>query len=115
MFYIDNEANTTDKFDMCKFIELDKNGVFDSLNSYMLYAIPQLPTVGTYKIRQEVGAPDYLAKSIYDDEQYWWILMWYNHLLHPDQLVSGLEIRYPSLTAIQQLYTQTSLYEKVNK
>ena len=55
MFYIDNEANTTDKFDMCKFIELDKNGVFDCLNSYMLYAIPQLPTVGIYKIRFKIA------------------------------------------------------------
>jgi len=115
MFYIDNNTNTTDKFDMCKFIELDNYGVFDCLNSYMLYAIPQLPTVGTYKIRLEAGAPDYLSKNLYGDEQYWWILMWYNHLLHPDDLTVGLEIKYPSLTAIQQLYTNASLAQKVNK
>lgn len=113
MFYIDNETSTTEKFDMAKFLEFGDDGVFDSLNSYMLYAIPQLPTVGTYKIRLEVGAPDYLALNIYGDEQYWWILMWYNHLLHPNDLTEGLEIKYPALTAIQQLYTNASLYQKV--
>ena len=113
MYYIDNETNTTDKFDMAKFIELGDDGVFDSLNSYMLYAIPKLPSVGTYKVRVEAGAPDYLAKSIYNDEQYWWILMWYNHILHPEDLVVGLEISYPSIGDIQQLYTNASLYQKV--
>ena len=115
MFYIDNDTRTTDKFDMAKFLEFSDDGVFDCLNSYMLYAIPQLPTIGIYKVRVEVGAPDYLAKNIYGDEQYWWILMWYNHLLQPSDIVVGMEIKYPSLASIQQLYTNASLYQKVNR
>lgn len=113
MFYIDNDIDTINKFDMIKFLELGQDMVIDSLSSYMLYQIPKLPIHGYYKITTEEGHPEYLSYTIYGDVQYWWILMWYNQLLSPNELKIGLEIKYPALGSIEQLYLNASLQQKV--
>lgn len=113
MFYINNELNTTEKYDLAKFIELDDNGLFDSLNSFVLFQIPKLPIGGTHIIRSEENHPDFLSYNIYGDTQYWWILMWYNHLIKPQDLKAGLEINYPSLLSIEQMYRDAALLKKV--
>lgn len=113
MYYIDNETSTTEKFDLAKFMEFGNDGVFDCLNSYMLYEIPRLPVQGTYIIRTEEHRPDMLAYHIYGDTQYWWILLWYNNMLKPQDIKNGITISYPSLSNINQLYMNASLYQKV--
>ncbi len=113
MFYIDNDLNTIDKYDMMKFMELGEDMVIDSLSSYMLYQLPKLPVHGYYKIVTEIGRPDMLAYHIYGDTQYWWVLMWYNSLLSPNDLTAGLEIKYPALGTVESLYMNMSLYQKV--
>jgi len=113
MFYIDNDTVTTDKYDMAKFMEFGEDGVFDSLSSYMLYQIPMLPIAGYYTLRTEENRPDMLAFNIYGDTQYWWVLMWYNNFLKPQDLKVGVKIKYPSMSAIEQLYMAASLNQKV--
>ena len=113
MFYIDNETVTNDKYDLAKFMDFEENGVFDSLNSYLLYQIPSLPVAGYYTLRKEQNRPDILSYNIYGDTQYWWILLWYNHFLKPQDLKSGIKIKFPSLSAIEQLYLNASLREKL--
>lgn len=113
MFYIDNDLKTSDKYDMAKFIELKSDGVFNSLNSYFLYKLPLLHAVGYYTIRKEENRPDLLSYNIYGETQYWWILMWYNHFLKPQDLKNGVLIKYPSKSAIQQMYMEASLAQKV--
>ena len=39
--------------------------------------------------------------------------MWYNQLLSPNDLKIGLEIKYPALGSIEQLYMNASLQQKV--
>ena len=112
MFYIDLETAFRDRFDLAKFMDYTDDGVFDPLNSYMLYQIPLLPAIGTYTIRKEAGRPDNLAWAIYGDTQYWWVLMWYNSIYKPEDLKVGLKINYPSLSAIEQLYMNASVYQK---
>ena len=114
MFYINNEITTNDKFDLAKFIEMDENGVFDSINSYVLFTLPTSPRSGSYVIGAEAYRPDYIAYTVYGDTQYWWIIMWYNHCFNPLDLKEGLEISYPSLSALNQLYLQASLNTKVS-
>lgn len=115
MFYIDNETQTTDKYDMAKFMSYGNDGVFDCINSFMLYEIPKLTMVGQYTIKKEENNPPLLSYNIYGDTQYWWILMWYNHLLKPQDLKNGLIIKYPSLGSLEQLYMYASLQEKVSE
>lgn len=112
MFYIDIDTTTTDRFDLAKFMEFGDDGVFDPLNSYMLYQIPRLTTIGTYVIRKEAERPDLLSYVIYGDTQYWWVLMWYNAITKPQDLVTGLTIKYPSLGQLEQLYTNASVLQK---
>lgn len=114
MFYIDNDTNTTDKYDMAKFIDFTDEGVFNPLNSFMLYAIPQLPRAGYYTIDTVCAErPDVICYKIYGDTQYWWILMWYNSFVKAQDLKVGTVISYPSISALEQLYLQLSLNQKV--
>lgn len=115
MFYIDNETNTTDKYDMAIFLDFTDDGVFDPLNSYFMYEIPKLPTIGYHTVRTEEHRPDMLSFNIYGDTQYWWVLMWYNHMMKPQDIKVGVQVRYPSLSSLEQLYLNASLYQKVGQ
>lgn len=112
MFYLDQETKTVDRFDLAKFMDYTDDGIFDPLNSYMLLQIPNLSCIGQYIIRKEEKRPDLLSYNLYGDTQYWWVLMWYNHIMKPQDLTVGLTIKYPSLNSLEQLYTNASLYEK---
>ena len=112
MFYIDQDTITTDRYDLAKFIDFTDDGVFDVLNSYMLLEIPQLPYVGIYTIKREAERPELLSYNLYGDTQYWWVIMWYNSLLKPQDITTGLEIKYPSLSSLEQLYMNASLQQK---
>jgi len=114
MYYLNNDIITTEKFDMIKFMELGEDMVVDSLSSYVLYQIPYLPIYGNITIDSTTeGRPEYLSYLLYGDTQYWWILMWYNHLLSPTELTVGLKINYPGVGAIEQLYMNTAVKEKL--
>lgn len=112
MFYIDLDTNTADRFDLAKFLDFTDDGIFDPLNSYLLYQIPLLPSIGTYTIRKEENRPDLLSYTLYGDTQYWWIILWYNSLYKPEDLKVGVKINYPSLNNIEQLYMNASIYQK---
>lgn len=111
MFYINNDLETKTRFDMIKFLNFDVDNI-DCLGSYMLLNIPNLPMQGTYTIMSEEKRPDLLSYSIYEDTQYWWILMWYNSITSIEELKSGITLGYPSINAIQDLYTRASKYQK---
>jgi hypothetical protein len=113
MYYINNNVTTTDKYDLAKFIEFSDEGIFDCLNSYFLYTIPRLPVGGYFNVSTaEENRPYMVSYKIYSDTQYWWIVMWYNTLLKPQDIKSGMILKYPSLSVINQLFTQTSLLQK---
>ena len=113
MFYLDIETKTVDKYDMAKFLELDEECNFNPMNSYFLYQIPKLPAVGYYTVRKEVNRPDLLSYNIFGSTQYWWIIMWYNNMLKPQDLKPGIRIKYPSISSIEQLYVNANLQQKV--
>jgi hypothetical protein len=114
MFYIDLETATTDRYDLAKFMDYTNDGVFDPLNSYLLFEIPKLSKIGTCTIKNEVARPDLLSYRLYKDTQYWWVLMWYNSILCPEDLKIGLKIDYPSLSSLEQLYMNASLLQKTS-
>lgn len=114
MFFINNNVKLSDKYDLAKFIEFDDDYVFDALNSYILYQLPRLAPSGEYVVSSEANRPDLLSYAVYGDTSYWWILMWYNQLLKPQDIVVGLKIKYPSMGTIEQLYRNISLMQKVS-
>ena len=38
--------------------------------------------------------------------------MWYNKIYKPEDLKVGTKIKYPSISSIEQLYMNASLYQK---
>lgn len=101
--YIELEKEITDKFDIAKFFSFT-NMVHDPLTSYFLEKIQTLPFFGRKEITVEVNRPDLLASNIYNDTQYWWLLLEYNNILKFTDLKVGKEINYFNIDDLENLY-----------
>lgn len=78
---------------------------YDILTSYFIANIKKLPKKGEYTLKGEDGRPDLISKAIYrGDSQYWWILLLYNDILDTCELITGLDIIYPSQDSIEDLF-----------
>lgn len=115
MYYLDQDTNTIDKFDLAKFMDFGTDGAFDPINSYMLLNIPKLPPLGYRKVTIEEHRPDLLAHNIYGDTQYWWVILWYNSLTSVNDIKAGMTIKYPALGGLQNLYTNACMLNKVEE
>ena len=113
MFYIIDELETTSKFDMIRFLDFNVDNI-DCHGSYMLENIPKLPLIGILTITTEQYRPDILSYDLYGTTEYWWILMWYNSIVNISDLVSGVQINFPSKTSIENLYINCSTAKKVS-
>lgn len=111
MFYIQSGLETERKFDMIKFFDFDYDNI-DSLNNYISLILPKLPVQGTYQITSEIGRPDLISYNIYQDTQYWWLLLLYNNILDINDLQTGATILYPSLSSIEYMYERASVLDK---
>lgn len=103
MFYIDSTIDTPKRYDMSKFIE-QTGGIFDTLTSYLVKTLKTLPLFGVYVVNGSEKRPDLMSYHIYKDTQFWWLLMMYNDLLSPNDIVQGMSIRYFNLGDLEKLY-----------
>lgn len=61
------------------------------------YDVPHDTSDLVYVLEERyVGRPDLLAYAFYGDTAYKWIIMQYNDILHPDELVAGLALLMPT-------------------
>ena len=111
MYYINNNINVEARFDTMKFLEFNEDNV-DPLNSFMLTNLMNIPPAGTYTIVKEECRPDLVSYELYDDTQYWWILLLYNKILDITEFKAGLDIVYPDKAYFETLYQNASLMEK---
>lgn len=114
MFYINNDLDTQNRFDITKFLDFNPDN-FDVLTSFLLTNIPRLQEQGTYKVTSEEHRPELLAYNIYktaNSVQYWWILLWYNSILSINDLKTGTIISYPSINSLENLYIRASTLQK---
>jgi len=102
MFGINTEIDTEKRYALEKFMPF--NNGFDILDSIFISSIKTLPCTGTFTIQKERGRPDLLSYSIYNDTQYWWILLLYNDLSLPNDLTMGKEIRFFSISDLEGVY-----------
>lgn len=105
MFTIDADA-TANRYDLSKFMASSGTNFFDVVDSKFLYKLKSLAVYGTYTVTTEEGRPDLISERIYGFtyHQYWWILMIMNDLRSPVEIVSGMKIKYPSLSDLETLY-----------
>lgn len=101
-FFIDLDNSSEKRYEISKFFEYTDN--FDPLTSFLYEQLKSLPMEGYILVQGEDGRPDLLSNRIYSDTQYWWILMTYNDLAKVEEIVNGMEIRYPSIESLENLY-----------
>ena len=111
MFYIDNEIQVETRFDPMKFMNFNGDNI-DSLDSYLVTNIHKLASVGTFTVTNEEQRPDLVSYKIYNDTQYWWILMLYNKILDISEFKAGMELVYPDKANFETLYQNASLLRK---
>lgn len=112
MFYIDIDRKTETRYAPEKLIGFHpskdpsdpEGGVYDVLDAFFLGEIKKLPMAGTRVIVDDEARPYNLSYNLYGSTEYWWILMWYNDLITPSQLVAGTTVRYPVLSKLETLY-----------
>lgn len=102
LFYLNLDREQLNRFDMGAFF--DYSDTFDPLTSEFLYSLKKLSVSGKYVVQSEVGKPDLISYRIYNDPQYWWILLAYNNIIDVESVVIGLVLEYPSLSDLESLY-----------
>lgn len=113
LFYINLDTSSPERYDLGKFLNFENDG-FDPLTSSFLLEIENLKVGGLYTIQGEDGRPDWLSYNIYGDVQYWWIIMLYNSYTSIGDIVNGGEIRYPSISTIEDFYFNLNLEQKTD-
>jgi hypothetical protein len=91
-----------DRYALSKFLEFSDN--FDPITSDFLQSLSALDLGGLYTIRGEDARPDVISDEIYGSTQYWWIIMFYNGVTRGDYLVNGMELKYPKIGDLEDLY-----------
>jgi hypothetical protein len=101
LFFINPTLVSSETFDIGKFFAYTDN--YDPLTSDFAYSVINLPIRGNYTVQGQDSRPDLLSAAIYNDVQYYWILMIYNNILDVDTIVTGLTINYPALSDLETL------------
>ena len=103
MYYFNFDYKSSERFDPYKYMEPVED-TSDILTSYLILELQKLPLYGVFQVTKEFNRPDLVSHAIYGNTQYWWILLLYNNLSTPWELTIGLEVKYPSLSQIENLY-----------
>lgn len=102
MFTPDLSFNSELTFDFGKIIEFNE-GFYDILTSTFIEKLMQLPILGTYHVTTERFRPDLISYRLYGSEQYKLMLLMYNSMTSPLEIVPGVVLSYPSLNSMEQI------------
>jgi hypothetical protein len=103
LFYINAEYESDTRFDSAKFMEFI-NGNYDILNSYLFNRIKELPLSGVYKVVSEDANPPLVSFRIYQDIQYWYLLLLYNDVIDFRDVKIGDRIKFFDLSDLEDLF-----------
>jgi Base plate wedge protein 53 len=108
MYFINTDRDIPNRYDIAKFVEWYtpqfESPVYDILFSYFWNEVVSLPQGGVFTVSGEENRPDLVSYKIYGNTQYWWIILLYNGLSHNEEVVAGLELKYPLLIDLESLY-----------
>ena len=102
-YFIDLVNEYTERFAMAKFMDFVGDN-YDPLTSNVLNSLKDLRPKGKFRVEGLDFRPDVLSFIIYGDTQYWWVLLLYNNFLTVDEIVNGIDILYPDITDLEDLY-----------
>ncbi len=108
-----NTKDFKERFDLQKFVGFTEN-VYDYLDSYFIEQVAKLPVFGKTIVQIEENRPDLVSYRIYGTTQFWYILMLYNGMVSPFELVEGQELNYPKIEDIEKLYFSLNALQRKN-
>lgn len=111
MFYIDTGIKSDERYDMAKFMEY-ANSAFDPLTSFFLLELSKLTVRGEYVVLNEEYRPDLISQRFYGTVDFWFIILAYNDLLSPQELVTGTKINLPGEEDINDLFFRLRTFEQ---
>jgi len=106
MFMIDADYESSDRLDIARYmLYTDENddGVYDALDSRLLVKIPTLKTAGTFVVTRQEFRPDLVSYELYQQVNYWWVILHYNGLTSPLEITQGTRLKYPSIQDVESL------------
>ena len=92
-FFINLDLETPTRFDFAKFIDFDIDN-FDPITSNLLHDIQEIKVGGKFIIKGQDGRPDQISYAIYQDYQFWWLIMLYNGIFDINELINGKVLNY---------------------
>lgn len=103
------ELKNLPKYDLCKFINKVDNNFFDITDSQFMNLVNSLE-MKTYRVIREHQRPDLLSENIYGtgNTSLWWLLLFINGLSSPQELKSGMLIKFPTLNQLEDIYLKLS-------
>lgn len=102
IFFIDILNDTESRYALSKFLRFTDNS--DPITSKFIEDLKNINSGGTYRITGNEFRPDRISMEIYNNFQYWWIILLYNNILKIEDLVSGLVLSYPDINDLEDLY-----------
>lgn len=102
MFFLNLNRDFKERYELERYMEYTDN--YDILTSAFLLELKNISPSGRYVVNGQDSRPDLVSYEIYKDVQYWWIILLYNELSSISELVTGLELKYPSQSDLEQYY-----------
>ena len=101
-FFINTSIVSDERYDLSKFMEFTDN--YDPITSHFLSEIQSLPQGGIIQVVSDAGRPDNISYKIYNNTQYWWVIMLYNGITEYSDINQGDTINYPTLSSLEDLF-----------
>ena len=102
-FFINVDRDTGVRTDLSKFMLFDVDS-YDVNTAQIFTLIRELPVSGEYTVQGQDGRPDLVSYEIYNDTQYWWVLLIYNGMTDTSEIVHADTLRFPDLQSLEDLF-----------
>lgn len=103
LFFLDLENNYTERFDMGRFMRYDADN-YDPITSDFIRRLKNLKAEGRFTVQGEDGRPDLISHKVYNDTQFWWVILMFNDIFEVESLVTGMQLNYPARESLENLF-----------
>lgn len=114
MFFINPDVESPDRFDLARFMDWKNDDVYDPLDSYFIRRQPELLARTQYAVQNAEHRPDMIAFRVYNNVNFWWLILLYNNLVYSEELEAGDVLILPSEEDISELYFRLKALETSN-
>jgi hypothetical protein len=103
MFFINTAIQSKERYDLSKFMQFTVD-CYDPLNGYFINRLKSLQPRIKYNVQTDEHRPDRISKKVYGTPFLFWIVMLYNDIYDPDEIVADLTLQLPSQEDLNSLF-----------